>query len=117
MAKRAVSERDRLRLRAHSVFHAALNSGRVVKPDRCQECGARPRPFLLRAHHPDHASPLDVEWLCSKCHGGKHFEAFLSRQFTAEQWTAIVSKAKREGVSLRSLILKWCAEWVERETR
>jgi hypothetical protein len=113
MAQRLIDERARLRLRAHSVFHSALQAGRVAKPKHCQDCGAKPRAFLLRAHHPDHAAPLDVEWLCSRCHGKRNFEAHLSRLFTADEWTRLVAKAKREGVSLRSLILGWCKEWVD----
>jgi hypothetical protein len=114
MAKRVVNERDRQRLKAHSAFHSALASGRVVKPAQCQECGRRPKPFLLRAHHPDHAAPLDVEWLCSKCHGGRTLESHLARLFTPTEWTQLVTKAKRDGVSLRALILGWCKEWVEK---
>jgi hypothetical protein len=29
-------------------------------------------------------------------------------------WIRVKAKAKREGVSLRSLILGWCKEWVEK---
>lgn len=29
-------------------------------------------------------------------------------------WAAVQAKAKREGISLRALILGWCKEWVEK---
>lgn len=101
------------RLQAHSTFHAALRRGDIIKPRRCAQCGRRPEQFLLRAHHEDHAQPLVVEWLCSKCHGTRNLEAHLSKLFSVEEWSALVAKAKRDGVSLRSLILGWLKKWVE----
>lgn len=107
------NERDVLRLRAHSAFHSALRRGEIKKPRLCSECGCKPKRFLLRAHHPDHAQPLDVEWLCSKCHGGRNLEAYLSRLFTVAEWTALIAKCKREGVSVRAQILKLLKEWAD----
>lgn len=113
--RRVETPRDLLRRRAHAALHSALNRGVIVKPRVCQDCHVEPEdPFLLRAHHPDHSAPLDVEWLCSTCHGSRHLDAYLSVLFEPAEWTRIVTKAKREGVSLRSLILGWCKEWVEK---
>lgn len=42
---------------------------------------------------------------------------FMLDKIPPALWIRVKAKAKREGVSLRSLILKWCSEWVERETR
>ncbi len=39
-----------------------------------------------------------------------HTLGFVKHRIT---WIRVKAKAKREGVSLRSLILKWCAEWVK----
>ncbi len=44
----------------------AIRSGKLKRPDRCSRCGGTER---IQAHHPDHAKPLDVVWLCSVCHG------------------------------------------------
>lgn len=106
--------RDELRRKAHAVFHAALRRGDIRKPKACSECGRRPKSFMLRAHHVDHALPLDVEWLCTKCHGGRNLEAYLARVFTPEEWSVIVAKARRTGISLRALTLTLWREWLER---
>jgi hypothetical protein len=50
-----------------AVFRA-VRSGKLIKPDRCQLCGAQTK---LEAHHfmgytREHY--LDVEWLCIGCH-------------------------------------------------
>ncbi len=39
---------------------------------------------------------------------------FMLDKIPPALWIRVKAKAKREGVSLRSLILKWCQEWVER---
>lgn len=37
----------------------------IVERGVCEECGAED----AQAHHPDHAQPLRVHWLCQACHG------------------------------------------------
>jgi hypothetical protein len=41
--------------------------GVISRPRRCTWCGGR-RPGDLQRHHPDHAAPLLVLWLCRDCH-------------------------------------------------
>jgi hypothetical protein len=41
--------------------------GVISRPRRCAWCGGR-RHWLLERHHPDHAAPLLVLWLCRDCH-------------------------------------------------
>lgn len=43
----------------------AIRDGRLVRPPCCQLCGERGR---VQAHHADYSKPLEVEWLCFKCH-------------------------------------------------
>jgi len=50
----------------------AVRDGRLYKPDDCSECGGTPN--RLHGHHDDYASPLDVRWLCSRCHYAWHEE-------------------------------------------
>jgi hypothetical protein len=59
--------------RAYSLVRSALKNGVLVRPDTCQKCGDKPQKASdgrskIHAHHHDYDKPLDVEWLCSKCH-------------------------------------------------
>ena len=47
----------------------AVRGGKIDRPDFCSRCGSECRP---EGHHPDYKRPLDVEWLCTVCHGRKH---------------------------------------------
>jgi hypothetical protein len=54
------------KFRAREALRYAIRRGRIVRPDRCDSCGTACKP---EAHHPDYSRPLEVEWLCSTCHG------------------------------------------------
>jgi len=43
----------------------AIKSGTLVRPDRCDKCDIPCRPD---GHHTDYLQPLNIEWLCKKCH-------------------------------------------------
>lgn len=71
---------------AHHAFALAKKDGRVLKATECSDCGKGGR---IHAHHPDYTKPLDVEWLCPKCHSSRHPKrgrrllAQLAQQVTA----------------------------------
>lgn len=52
---------------AHSVLNWAVRTGAITKRP-CEVCGAEP----AQAHHYDYNKPLDVLWLCHKCHVKAH---------------------------------------------
>jgi len=52
--------------RAHWAVYDAVRRGRLLKPDKCTQCGDGR--FVLHAHHEDYSRKLDVQWLCPKCH-------------------------------------------------
>ena len=52
--------------KARERLRYAVRSGAIQKPERCQRCGEAAN---LQGHHADYSKPLEVEWLCSRCHG------------------------------------------------
>lgn len=60
---------DPQRRAAHVILGNAVRDGRVQKPNCCSVCGSTGR---IQGHHPDYAYPLDVIWLCPKCHYEEH---------------------------------------------
>jgi len=53
--------------RAHGEANRAVKAGRIKKKTACESCGASG--VRLEKHHPDYSKPLEVQWLCTKCHG------------------------------------------------
>lgn len=51
---------------AVKIVSQALKTGKLVKPKSCEDC--KNDDSNLEAHHTDYAKPLDVVWLCSRCH-------------------------------------------------
>ena len=47
----------------------AVRDGRMERPALCAACSSG---GSIEAHHRDYSNPLDVEWLCPKCHGERH---------------------------------------------
>ncbi len=58
---------NKLKLKAGRLAAQAQKAGKLVKPARCQEC--RKPAARLEKHHEDYSKPLQVQWLCSACHG------------------------------------------------
>jgi hypothetical protein len=60
-------DRNKAKRSAHLKAYSAIRRGTIKKPDACSACAtASPR---LEAHHTDYSQPLNVQWLCTKCHG------------------------------------------------
>lgn len=55
------------RQRAYGIVWKALKKGILVKPEFCStpHCNNSEH---IEAHHKDYNKPLDVTWLCQKCH-------------------------------------------------
>jgi hypothetical protein len=72
--KRAEQERryrkeKPLETKARKIIYYAIKRGKINKPTECQICNMTK---ALEAHHKDYNKPLDVIWVCKKCHGGIH---------------------------------------------
>ena len=65
--------------RARIAVDNAIRDGRLI-PKPCERCG-----FALgvQAHHEDYSKPLEVVWLCTKCHGARHREINAERRRNA----------------------------------
>lgn len=61
-------KRDPEKNKARSVLWREIRKGSVVPPKACSMCNATGR---IEAHHHDYSKPLDVIWVCFKCHREK----------------------------------------------
>lgn len=57
---------------AHIILGNAVKRGDMVKPKFCSRCGKHDKSRNIHAHHHDYSRPLDVEWICAKCHYDEH---------------------------------------------
>lgn len=61
---------------AQNVLELAIKRGQIVRPGRCEKCGSvdsfRDGRSAIQGHHTDYNKPLDVMWLCQKCHHEWH---------------------------------------------
>lgn len=61
---------------AQNILETALSQGVVERKDSCEECGASGKMkdgrSVVQAHHDDYNKPLEVRWLCQKCHHTWH---------------------------------------------
>jgi transposase-like protein len=63
--------------RAQGMVEKAVLRGAVIRPSSCETCGVADYKFkdgssAIQAHHDDYNKPLDVRWLCQKCHHAWH---------------------------------------------
>lgn len=55
--------------KAHLEVRYALKYGRLTRPEVCCDCS---KPCFPDAHHEDYSKPLEVKWLCRRCHFDLH---------------------------------------------
>lgn len=62
--------------RAHNILESAIKKGIVARKTHCEKCGAcgefADGRTEIQAHHDDYNKPIDVSWLCQKCHHEWH---------------------------------------------
>lgn len=68
-AKQAYIERNPHKRAAHNAVNRAIKCGELI-PMPCERCEEE----KTEAHHEDYAKPLDVNWLCVRCHNDRHIE-------------------------------------------
>jgi hypothetical protein len=60
----------RPKMEARWILRRAVAAGLVAKTN-CERCGA----VKVEGHHTNYSKPLDVTWLCSRCHRREHAKA------------------------------------------
>ena len=67
---------DPAKAAARRIYRTAVLTGRLSKPSSCSDCGrVLPLP-RIQGHHEDYSKPLDVVWVCQRCHGIRHRKVF-----------------------------------------
>lgn len=61
--------RNSLQQAAHYLVFMAIKEGVLTRPSTCAKCGRGKR---IEAHHENYYKPLDVIWLCNRCHRKLH---------------------------------------------
>ena len=59
-----------LKIKAHNKVGSAIKNGSLNKPSCCAVC--KELNAKLDAHHCDYDKPLDIIWMCHKCHSDWH---------------------------------------------
>ena len=60
---------ERIKMNARSYANTYERRGKLKK-QRCADCGGE----KAQKHHPNYSKPLEVVWLCRKCHLKRHIE-------------------------------------------
>lgn len=62
--------------KAHDTLEYAIQKGIVLRKTSCEQCGQggtmKDGRSKIQAHHCDYNKPLEVMWLCQKCHHKWH---------------------------------------------
>lgn len=72
LSKKRWDENNPKKKGASNAVSNAVSSGRLFKPDSCEDCGTSEA--RIHGHHDDYDKPLDVRWLCPACHSAWHKE-------------------------------------------
>ncbi len=55
--------------KAIDTVNNAIKADKLRRPLTCESCN---KEKFVEGHHPDYDKPLEVEWLCKKCHTELH---------------------------------------------
>jgi hypothetical protein len=66
---RKYREKHREKINAQNVLRDHVKRGNIIKPSSCSICNST---HWIEAHHADYTKPLEVVWVCKKCHVAIH---------------------------------------------
>ena len=69
--QKARNLREPEKYRARYAVGNAIRDGRLSRPQECSSCNVSCEP---EGHHDNYDEPLNVRWLCRKCHTAHHVE-------------------------------------------
>jgi ribosomal protein S27AE len=64
------------KFQARWIINRQIRAKKIIRPKECSNCGNEGK---IHAHHPDYSKPLEVIWLCSKCHHKIHNENIINK--------------------------------------
>lgn len=66
---RTWEKKNPLKIKAQNKLNHEIFFGRIIRSSHCSNCGVTGK---IQGHHADYSKPLDVMWLCQKCHIAEH---------------------------------------------
>lgn len=75
------------------LVNKAIKQGKLTRPKQCFLCERNN--LKINAHHNDYDKPLEVEWLCNRCHIRKHYgiawndESRVKPRFRRNKWDPV----------------------------
>lgn len=85
-------------VKAHQKFSYAVRHGHLEKPTRCSmrkpDCG-----HTIHGHHEDYSKPLDVVWLCDRCHNEVHLRKRGFEKLYAD-WVLSNEELRSAGITI-----------------
>lgn len=57
-------------MKAQGMIRLSIKKGYLIRPDTCSQCGKHHK--RIEAHHDDYNKPLEIRFLCIRCHQAFH---------------------------------------------
>jgi hypothetical protein len=69
IAMKTYNAKHPLRYAAHIVVNNAIRDKKLIAQKNCSVCNSTTK---IEGHHDDYTKPMDLRWLCEKCHKEWH---------------------------------------------
>lgn len=88
------------KIKAKQAIARLITAGRICSPWVCENCHTVEK---LDAHHDDYAYPLQIRWLCRRCHQRWHAEHGEAPNGATPPYYAITRKYRLRTPALRAI--------------